>query len=279
MPLDLPYVLIQEIAHHLDDETLVAFERVDKKIGKIINCNMFYKKKCSSFRFQLNINPIYTTDETISWKNKYILSKYFPTVMHYKKEKNIIETGLVVENPFFGRKFNIKSVEPFITCNEKFKNMDFFKKGLEYFEILLLKNTLSFNTSTVIGLSSQLIKKQQYLGWAINSIGFHSDDGTIQDGDNDLVDMNIVASNDKWIYTTGDTVGVGIDWDRKLVFVTRNGILLYSTNIVKDYTLYPSVTIGHPSNSVQINFGDKPFMFNISDFALNPENYFSPSTI
>ena len=281
----LPYVLIQEFAHHMDDETRCKFMTSCKKIHGILDSEMFYKRKClSTFgqRFRLNINPIYNMAENISWKTKYRLSRHFPLDIHYSREnpENCEEEicpneGLKVEKTIKDAFLNAKTVEPFITCNldaVKLAHAKFLMSGLEYFEIKLFKNTIEENIPTAIGISVDLKNSRSCLGWSADSYGYHSDDGTIR---HDIACVENIEDYKQWIYSTNDTVGMGLDWDRQIVFATLNGKLICKRLNLIFARFFPSISIGMFSDSVLANFGDTDFMFDISDLAKNPDKYYS----
>ena len=66
---NLPYVIIQEFGHYLDDSSLLKFTMSCKKVSKAINSDMFYKKRCLSV-FESTLLKYNVTEE--SWKAKYI---------------------------------------------------------------------------------------------------------------------------------------------------------------------------------------------------------------
>lgn len=68
-------------------------------------------------------------------------------------------------------------------------------------------------------------------------------------------------------YSTNDTVGMGIHWPTKRVFVTKNGRFLVDRKFSNDvFELSPSVGSMCIGDTVKINYGKEPFVFDILPF-------------
>jgi hypothetical protein len=59
-------------------------------------------------------------------------------------------------------------------------------RGVEYFEMSVLQNTVVWNKAAAIGIA-QRFSDMSFLGWTPDAIAYHSDDGTIRGGPDDLV--------------------------------------------------------------------------------------------
>ncbi|PKC75200.1 SPRY-domain-containing protein [Rhizophagus irregularis] len=130
--------------------------------------------------------------------------------------------------------------------------------GLFYYEI----NIIDKGTCGIIGLGfcEPNIRLGTMPGWDYKSYGYHGDDG------------KKFASSGKGsiygpTYTTGDTVGVGINFFNNTMFFTKNGIHLGTAfTHVESSTLYPVIGLRSLRLCVLVNFGQKQFMFDIDQY-------------
>ena len=162
-------------------------------------------------------------------------------------------------------------------------DVEIIASNVYYFEINLLdkQNKEPWEGECVsIGFGNNNIEINSHVGWYNDSIGFHSDDGTIR--------FNDSTSYTK-IYTEpwqpGDIAGAGIIYVGKneiKPFFTFNGKLIYmSGKTIKMKTPYfPVIGFDH-SHSISVNFSTKPFVYNIknlilknSDYVISTENSF-----
>ncbi|CAN0928197.1 Ran-binding protein M homolog [Linum grandiflorum] len=64
-------------------------------------------------------------------------------------------------------------------------------------------------------------------------------------------------------FTTYDVVGAGIDYALNEFFFTKNGVLLRKVSKKIDGPLYPTVSVYSYNEEVEVNFGQKPFVYEI----------------
>ncbi|KAJ2553733.1 hypothetical protein EV175_002831 [Coemansia sp. RSA 1933] len=133
------------------------------------------------------------------------------------------------------------------------------RTGVYYFEVQIKSRGQSGYIG--IGLSRAGMDSNRLPGWDIGSWGYHGDDGHIFGGDGRGTDYGPR-------FTTGDTVGCGIDFVRQRLFFTRNGFFLgyafASVDISRDF--YPCIGMRTPGEHVTANFGRKPFAFDIDNY-------------
>ncbi|BBN00100.1 Ran-binding protein 9/10 [Marchantia polymorpha subsp. ruderalis] len=125
---------------------------------------------------------------------------------------------------------------------------------LYYFEISLKDRGQRGVIS--IGFTDENFKMSRQPGWEPNSYGYHGDDGLLYHGR---------GRGDSFgpTFTTGDTVGAGINYAAQELFFTKNGKLV-GTHIKEGKgPLYPTIGLHSPSEKVEVNFGQKPFIFDI----------------
>ncbi|GAA5944858.1 hypothetical protein JCM3775_003539 [Rhodotorula graminis] len=158
--------------------------------------------------------------------------------------------------------------------------------GVYYYEVQVLDRGLSGYIG--IGLSDRSVPLGRLPGWEDKSYGYHADDGRAF-----CAQGNGEAFAETW--TTGDTVGCGIDWTgagpprgererapRQLgrgkdkdgdkgggrVFFTKNGEFLGYAFCGLQGKLYPTVGLRTPNEAVRVNFGAVPFKFDIEGLVL-----------
>jgi len=140
-----------------------------------------------------------------------------------------------------------------------------FKSFVSYFEITVDKNTISSLPGCIsIGVCNNnfpLFGKQP--GWDSDSYGYHSDDGKYFHNN-----VGEIISQ----FGEGDTVGCGIQVtkEKSSLFFTKNGFIIskfYNIND-KEQTFYPVIGIDS-HHLVNVNFGNKPFCFNLYNYNLS----------
>lgn len=69
-------------------------------------------------------------------------------------------------------------------------------------------------------------------------------------------------------FTSGDTIGCGINFSHETAFFTKNGVLLGTafTEISHQKEYYPCIGLGSPQEKITANFGHEPFLFDIAQY-------------
>ncbi|KAJ2860054.1 hypothetical protein GGH94_005747 [Coemansia aciculifera] len=131
--------------------------------------------------------------------------------------------------------------------------------GVYYFEVTIKSRGQSGYIG--VGLSQGSVAVHRLPGWDAGSWGYHGDDGNSFSGDGR-------GSRYGPGFTTGDTVGCGIDFTQRRIFFTRNGFFLGYAFDKIDTTkdLFPCVGMRTLGEHVKANFGRKPFVYDISHF-------------
>ncbi|CAG8568280.1 10866_t:CDS:2 [Scutellospora calospora] len=143
--------------------------------------------------------------------------------------------------------------------------------GLYYFEIKVIDK--GERGCIGIGLTKGHIPLDRMPGWEHESIGYHGDDGLLylQSGRGDKYGP---------LYTTGDTVGCGINYYDKSIFFTKNGVNLgiiifprenfnccIASKAIFEGEMYPISGMISPNERIEANFGEKPFQYDINTYA------------
>jgi len=155
-------------------------------------------------------------------------------------------------------------------------HIDIVLSNVYYYELKLENNkNLNNNWSNEcisIGYGHNKTNFKSHVGWYDNSVGYHSDDGTIRKNQT----QNLLIHKTKKL-NIGDTVGAGLiytDYNFIKPFFTLNGELIYtfknSFQINQPY--FPMIGYDHP-NSISLNFSTSKFLFNLKDFIYNHSNY------
>ncbi|KAK4490053.1 hypothetical protein RD792_000707 [Penstemon davidsonii] len=108
------------------------------------------------------------------------------------------------------------------------------KRFLYYFEIRV-KNA-GAKGQVAIGFTTSAFTLKRQPGWEANSCGYHGDDGLLYHGHGTGEAFGPT-------YTTGDTVGGGINYATQEFFFTKNGVLVGS--VYKDFkgSVFPTVSV------------------------------------
>jgi ankyrin repeat protein len=122
-----------------------------------------------------------------------------------------------------------------------------------YFEIFVIDS----GTKGIVtfGLTDENFDLDALPGWNRHTYGYHGDDGAV---------FHNRGRGTPWgpRYTTGDTVGCGINFRTKEVFFTKNGEFLgVAFKECPENVLYPTIGIRNPRAKVRVNFGLQPFKF------------------
>ncbi|CAI9114870.1 OLC1v1015684C3 [Oldenlandia corymbosa var. corymbosa] len=131
------------------------------------------------------------------------------------------------------------------------------KRLIYYFEIYV-KNA-GARGQIAIGFTSPGFKMRRQPGWEANSYGYHGDDGLLYRGHGKGESFGPT-------YSTGDTVGGGINYAAQEFFFTKNGMIV--GNVQKDVKgpLFPTVAVHSQYEEVLVNFGQEQFAFDLKAF-------------
>ncbi|OMO78264.1 SPla/RYanodine receptor SPRY [Corchorus olitorius] len=114
------------------------------------------------------------------------------------------------------------------------------KRLLYYFEIYV--KDAGAKGQIAIGFTNENFKMRRQPGWEANSFGYHGDDGFLYRGH---------GKGDAFgpTYTTGDTVGGGINYASQEFFFTKNGAIVGTVSKEKEMKapLFPTIAV-HSQN-------------------------------
>lgn len=124
-----------------------------------------------------------------------------------------------------------------------------------YFEVSV-KSTLQ-PCSVTVGFLPEVFKPGQPPGHAADSFGYSAKDGNKH--------HNSTSGDDYGpAFGHGDTVGVGCIMSRQQIFFTKNGASLPSPAFSPvTRGMYPAISMGGLGEAVEVNFGQKPFLFDL----------------
>ncbi|KYR00730.1 hypothetical protein DLAC_02771 [Tieghemostelium lacteum] len=127
--------------------------------------------------------------------------------------------------------------------------------GIFYFEITVISKGKDGYIG--IGVCTSQMPTNRLPGWEKQSYGYHGDDGNLFKGS---------GSGKQYgpTFTTNDVVGCCVNLMQNTLFFTKNGVpLSEATNDLKGMTLYPCIGLRTPGESIEVNFGQRPFIFDI----------------
>ncbi|KAA3453684.1 ran-binding protein 10-like [Gossypium australe] len=130
------------------------------------------------------------------------------------------------------------------------------RRLLYYFEIYV--KDAGAKGQIAIGFTNEGFKMRRQPGWEVNSCGYHGDDGLLYRGQ---------GKGDAFgpTYTTGDTVGGGINYASQEFFFTKNGAIVGTVSKEKEMKgcLFPTIAVHSQNEEVHVNFGQKKFAFDV----------------
>ncbi|PPD88529.1 hypothetical protein GOBAR_DD14511 [Gossypium barbadense] len=130
------------------------------------------------------------------------------------------------------------------------------RRLLYYFEIYV--KDAGAKGQIAIGFTNEGFKMRRQPGWEVNSCGYHGDDGLLYRGQ---------GKGDAFgpTYTTGDTVGGGINYALQEFFFTKNGAIVGTVSKEKEMKghLFPTIAVHSQNEEVHVNFGQKKFAFDV----------------
>eukprot|EP00242_Pyramimonas_sp_CCMP2087_P016646 CAMPEP_0198207392 /NCGR_PEP_ID=MMETSP1445-20131203/10846_1 /TAXON_ID=36898 /ORGANISM="Pyramimonas sp., Strain CCMP2087" /LENGTH=406 /DNA_ID=CAMNT_0043880401 /DNA_START=223 /DNA_END=1439 /DNA_ORIENTATION=+ len=108
-----------------------------------------------------------------------------------------------------------------------------------------------------VGFSDKTFKHSRQPGWELNSYGYHGDDGN---------KYSATWKGEKYStgFTTGDVVGAGLHLGKREIFYTHNGKFIGIAFHDIKLPLYATVGLHSKNEHITVNFGQKPFVFDIA---------------
>lgn len=129
--------------------------------------------------------------------------------------------------------------------------------GIYYYEVKIISKGRDGYMG--IGLSKSEVQLNRLPGWDKNSYGYHGDDGH-------SFCCSGTGQNYGPTFTTGDVIGCCLNLIENTCFYTKNGYNLGIAFRDLPSDLYPTVGLQTPSESVEANFGQYPFEFDIHNY-------------
>ena len=132
------------------------------------------------------------------------------------------------------------------------------KRLMYYFEIHV--KDAGVKGQIAIGFTCETFKMRRQPGWEANSCGYHGDDGLLYRGH--------CKGGEPFgpTYTSGDVVGAGINYAAQEFFFTKNGQVVGSVYKDMKGPLFPTIAVHSQNEEVHVNFGQKPFTFDLKEF-------------
>ncbi|KAG2484878.1 hypothetical protein HYH03_016362 [Edaphochlamys debaryana] len=123
-----------------------------------------------------------------------------------------------------------------------------------YYEVTILDQGIAGKIA--VGFADKNFKLTRQPGWEVGSYGYHGDDGKKFCGSG-------MGEEYGPTFGAGDTVGAGIHLGRQELFFTKNGTKLKLAHRPVRAGLYPTVGLHSKGEMVQVNFGAKPWVFDL----------------
>jgi hypothetical protein len=169
-------------------------------------------------------------------------------------------------------KSNIKFPIPFTFPVHSNENIEILQSNIYYYEVTILDKINQSNTHfespcVSIGFGLNTTPFNSHVGWYCDSIGYHSDDGTMRQNN-----TNNTAKIISKPWANNDVAGAGMIWITESMvkfFFTLNGKLIWISNEpyeIKSY-YFPIIGYDHP-NSISVNFSSSKFKYNIKNMII-----------
>ena len=107
-----------------------------------------------------------------------------------------------------------------------------------------------------VGFADLHFRLSRQPGWEPNSYGYHGDDGNKFHNSGKGEDYGPG-------YGQGDVIGAGIHIENQEIFFTKNGKKLGTAFQNVKGTLYPTIGLHSQNEKVELNFGSRPFQFDV----------------
>ncbi|KAK3822831.1 MAG: concanavalin A-like lectin/glucanase domain-containing protein [Benniella sp.] len=129
--------------------------------------------------------------------------------------------------------------------------------GIYYFEVYI--KSKGEQGYIGVGVCNPLVPLDRLPGWEPQSWGYHGDDGNSFGG---------CGSGRPFgpVFTTGDTIGCGVNFRDMSLFYTKNGVYLGIAFRDLKGLLFPTVGMRTAGEIIEANFGQRGFVFNIDDY-------------
>ncbi|KAA6416144.1 MAG: hypothetical protein FRX48_00863 [Lasallia pustulata] len=131
--------------------------------------------------------------------------------------------------------------------------------GIYYYEVTIVAKGKEGMIGSMIGVgfSGSKASLERLPGWEPDSWAYHGDDGKSFAGES-------TGKSYGPTFTTGDVVGCGVNFMTKTAFFTKNGVFLGNAfRHLTDVKVYPSIGMKRPGAQLSVNFGQRPFVFDI----------------
>lgn len=127
--------------------------------------------------------------------------------------------------------------------------------GVYYYEVSIISKGKEGMIG--VGFSGANASLEKLPGWEPDSWAYHGDDG-----------KSFCAATPGKPYgptfTSGDVIGCGVNFMKGSAFFTKNGVFQGNAfRDLRDIKVYPSVGMKRPHAHLSVNFGQRPFMFDI----------------
>ena len=139
------------------------------------------------------------------------------------------------------------------------------ERSVFYYEIEV-KNA-GLRRSITMGFTSKTTKLDKTMNWFEGLFGYRAKDGfKLRDGPK--------GESYGPTFTSTDIVGAGVDFQLMEIFFTKNGKHIGFNPAFQNVPgfLYPTIGLHSPGEHVSVNFGQKPFLFDIQKYISKRES-------
>jgi hypothetical protein len=262
LPKDMKFIVLT----NLDAQSLGRLMQTNKSFNKLPTELNLWKHKClTTWKLSPeNAKKVESIAATVNWHREYRVLTYYSRRI-YDNQMQIRPDDLTYvktyDNDPNALEFYSDQTIDAIAVQGKFKFYPLPKVnfGVAYYELTV--DQLNDKEPT-IGIGFALHRYiRAFPGWGKDSYGLHGDNGH-------FYNQRSFGMHRCDLWAVGDTIGFGINYAKKEIFLTRNGVLVsvIAKKVRNLMHMYATIGLRAIGNKCRVNFGQKPFEFDVEEY-------------
>jgi len=260
---NLPSELKLQVLIALDAQSLCRLTTTSKSFHQLPDELGFWKLFCLK-EWCLDASEI--NGVNVNWKREYRFLQFYKKYVYGNRMKIYPEDSSFVRFEdeshltfyFYASSSSLTNEAIALQSEHKLYPIPIGDFSIAYYEITVLE----FGEEPVVGIGVALPNYYRAMpGWGKDSYGLHADDGC-------FFNQRPFGLKFSEIWQKGDTVGIGLNFNTNQIFFTRNGQFLgvALSRVRNIHHFHATVGVRSLGNRVSVNFGAKPFEFDIRDY-------------
>eukprot|EP00029_Vermamoeba_vermiformis_P006436 TRINITY_DN2523_c0_g1_i1.p1 TRINITY_DN2523_c0_g1~~TRINITY_DN2523_c0_g1_i1.p1 ORF type:complete len:827 (+),score=163.63 TRINITY_DN2523_c0_g1_i1:2-2482(+) len=267
LPKDMKFIVFT----HLDAQSLGRLMQTNKSFNTLPAELNLWKHIClTTWKLSSeNLKKIESIAATVNWHREYRVLTYYSRRIYGNQleiRPNDLTFVKAIDEDLNSLHFYSDQPVDAIAVQSKFKLYPLPKVnfGVAYYELTV--EQLNEKEPT-IGIGFALHRYiRAFPGWGKDSYGVHGDNGH-------FYNQRSFGMHRCDIWAVSDTVGFGINYAKNEIFLTRNGVLVsvIAKKVRNLKHMYATIGMRAVDNKCRVNFGQKPFEFDIEEYMKNLE--------